>query len=640
MSESEFERLRDLLLGAERAALDAHAARLAELERERQRIEALEQARKELPRRLPQLLERAGREDGPRLARALSEPVATALGGAVRKQRQAIVDALFPVIGPIIRKAIAESLRTLVGDLNRALESSFTPRGLRWRFEAWRTGASYAQVVLRHTMRFRIDHLFLIERESGLVMHRESAPELPDLDSDAISGMLTALGEFVKDSVGRTDGAGLESARVGEHLVMLLEGPRLNLAAFVRGVPPPALREGLQARLESIHARLADPMAPIDARDSDLGQAFAEQLSIQSVDEAARQRDERPAAAPSRLPLAIAAALLVALVAGLWLRDWIWERRVARLEAVLQDWPGFYLQGLDADPWDWVRVRGLLDPQAEPLRLAQAQAGFRGGDVVFDVKGFVSNDAEMVVRRAHTLLSPPAGVQLSARAGILSLAGSAPVAWMDGIAGRAAVVPGVVGVDASGLRPDVVATIAERIGVPDGVALDFARGTLTARGTASQEWIKALDALLDGLHDVRARDFGALVASERMLFDALVARMESVDVPFSDETRPAAAAAEQLGTALVGVRRGLELAAILGRGLRVQALGMTDEVGTEDYNRSLRERRARWLAEALQRQLPGLAVEAYTPDPAVDPRAAQKRRAARVLLSLREESEP
>ena len=640
MSESEFERLKDLLLGAERAALDAHAARLAELERERQRIEALEQARKELPRRLPQLLERAGREDGPRLARALSEPVATALGGAVRKQRQAIVDALFPVIGPIIRKAIAESLRTLVGDLNRALESSFTPRGLRWRFEAWRTGASYAQVVLRHTMRFRIDHLFLIERESGLVMHRESAPDLPDLDSDAISGMLTALGEFVKDSVGRTDGAGLESARVGEHLVMLLEGPRLNLAAFVRGVPPPALREGLQARLESIHARLADPMAPIDARDSDLGQAFAEQLSIQSVDEAARQRDERPAAAPSRLPLAIAAALLVALVAGLWLRDWIWDRRVARLEAVLQDWPGFYLQGLDADPWDWVRVRGLLDPQAEPLRLAQAQAGFRGGDVVFDVKGFVSNDAEMVVRRAHTLLSPPAGVQLSARAGILSLAGSAPIAWMDGIAARAAVVPGVVGVDASGLRPDVVATIAERIGVPDGVALDFARGTLTARGTASQEWIKALDALLDGLHDVRARDFGALVASERMLFDALVARMESVDVPFSDETRPAAAAPEQLGTALVGVRRGFELAAILGRGLRVQALGMTDEVGTEDYNRSLRERRARWLAEALQRQLPGLAVEAYTPDPAVDARAAQKRRAARVLLSLREESEP
>lgn len=640
MSESEFERLKDLLLGAERAALDAHAARLADLERERQRIAVLEQARKDLPRRLPQLLERAGQEDGPRLARALSEPVASALGGAVRKQRQAIVDALFPVIGPIIRKAIAESLRALVGDLNRALESSFTPRGLRWRFEAWRTGASYAEVVLQHTMRFRIDHLFLIERESGLVMHRESAPDLPDLDSDAISGMLTALGEFVKDSVGRTDGAGLESARVGEHLVMLLEGPRLNLAAFVRGAPPPALRESLQLRLESIHARLADPLAPIDARDSDLGLAFAEQLSLQTVDDAVRQRDGRPMTSPSRLPLAIAAGLVVALLGGLWLREWTWTRRIARLEAVLQDWPGFYLQGLDADPWDWVRVRGLVDPQADPLRLAQAQADFRGADLVYDVKGFVSNDAEMLVRRARTLLTPPPEVQVSARAGVLSLSGTAPIAWAEDVAGRAAAIPGVVGVDASGLQPDVVGTLAARIGIPDGVALDFARRKLTVRGAASQEWIASLGAAVERLPQVRERDFSALVATERMLFDGLVARMDVLDIPFSDETEPAAAARGELDGAVVGVRRGLELATLLGRTLQVRTLGLTDEVGTEAYNRDLRERRARWLAEALRREVPDLAVEAYTPDPAEDPRAAQKRRAARVLLSLREGDTP
>ena len=630
MSESEFERLKDLLLGAERAALDAHAARLADLERERQRIAVLEQARKDLPRRLPQLLERAGQEDGPRLARALSEPVASALGGAVRKQRQAIVDALFPVIGPIIRKAIAESLRALVGDLNRALESSFTPRGLRWRFEAWRTGASYAEVVLQHTMRFRIDHLFLIERESGLVMHRESAPDLPDLDSDAISGMLTALGEFVKDSVGRTDGAGLESARVGEHLVMLLEGPRLNLAAFVRGAPPPALRESLQLRLESIHARLADPLAPIDARDSDLGLAFAEQLSLQTVDDAVRQRDGRPMTSPSRLPLAIAAGLVVALLGGLWLREWTWTRRNARLEAVLQDWPGFYLQGLDADPWDWVRVRGLVDPQAD----------FRGADLVYDVKGFVSNDAEMLVRRARTLLTPPPEVQVSARAGVLSLSGTAPIAWAEDVAGRAAAIPGVVGVDASGLQPDVVGTLAARIGIPDGVALDFARRKLTVRGAASQEWIASLGAAVERLPQVRERDFSALVATERMLFDGLVARMDVLDIPFSDETEPAAAARGELDGAVVGVRRGLELATLLGRTLQVRTLGLTDEVGTEAYNRDLRERRARWLAEALRREVPDLEVEAYTPDPSVDPRAAQKRRAARVLLSLREGDTP
>ena len=78
----------------------------------------------------------------------------------------------------------------------------------------------------------------------------------------------------------------------------------------------------------------------------------------------------------------------------------------------------------------------------------------------------------------------------------------------------------------------------------------------------------------------------------------------------------------------------------LGRTLQVRTLGLTDEVGTEAYNRDLRERRARWLAEALRREVPDLEVEAYTPDPSVDPRAAQKRRAARVLLSLREGDTP
>ncbi len=331
---------------------------------------------------------------------------------------------------------------------------------------------------------------------------------------------------------------------------------------------------------------------------------------------------------------------MVALLGGLWLREWTWTRRIARLEAVLQDWPGFYLQGLDADPWDWVRVRGLVDPQADPLRLAQAQADFRGADLVYDVKGFVSNDAEMLVRRARTLLTPPPEVQVSARAGVLSLSGTAPIAWAEDVAGRAAAIPGVVGVDASGLQPDVVGTLAARIGIPDGVALDFARRKLTVRGAASQEWIASLGAAVERLPQVRERDFSALVATERMLFDGLVARMDVLDIPFSDETEPAAAARGELDGAVVGVRRGLELATLLGRTLQVRTLGLTDEVGTEAYNRDLRERRARWLAEALRREVPDLEVEAYTPDPSVDPRAAQKRRAARVLLSLREGDTP
>src|SRR6188472_3325934 len=107
----EFERLKALLLAAEREALSAHARRLHEVEQrdddERRSLEAHERRLDEaelrhesLPQSLPQLLERAQDEAGEgRLARSLSKPIAQSLGTIVREQRQTVVDALFPVIG-------------------------------------------------------------------------------------------------------------------------------------------------------------------------------------------------------------------------------------------------------------------------------------------------------------------------------------------------------------------------------------------------------------------------------------------------------------------------------------------------------------------------------------------------------------
>src|SRR4029450_9844231 len=89
-----------------------------------------------------------------RIATALAKPVTQALGAAGRENRQVIVDVLFPVIGPAIRKAIAEALRNLVADVNGAIESSFSVRGMRWRVEAWRSGVPYAQIVLKHTLTY------------------------------------------------------------------------------------------------------------------------------------------------------------------------------------------------------------------------------------------------------------------------------------------------------------------------------------------------------------------------------------------------------------------------------------------------------------------------------------------------------
>jgi len=432
---SAFDRLKAILFGDERGTLAALDAR----------IEKIEAAQRELPARLPSAIERAQQA---RMAKSLARPVTEALGSAVEENRQLIVDVLFPVIGPAIRKAIAEALRNLVADLNGAIESSLTPRGLRWRIEAWRSGVPYAEIVLKHTLKYRIDHVFLIERDSGLVLDRESAPHLPDLDADAIAGMLTAIGAFVRDSVGRDGSGTLDAARVGEHLLWVVPGPRANLACFIHGVPPAALHAVLERRLEAIHAALAGGRDATDA------------ATRQSLHPDALMREARvEAPGPGRKsswPAYLVAFVVVALAA--WfiaqrMRDDAW---VEQVHATLAAHPGFVLTRIERRSGALI-AHGLLDPDAEPLDAA-ALAGARARmPLKIDTVGYVSTDDAIIARRARRLLDAPPDVTIEAHDGVLALGGRAAAAWVDGARDRAAWVPGVRRVDFSVSRDDAAA---------------------------------------------------------------------------------------------------------------------------------------------------------------------------------------
>lgn len=519
---SEFERLREVLLAPEQAELE--------------RLRAADAA---LPERLPELLDQAERgERREALHRALAPVVAAALNDAVQRDRRRIVDALFPIIGPAIRRAIAEALRGFATELNRALEYSLTPRGLAWRFESWRSGVPFAQVVMKHSLRYRIDHLFLIERESGLLLHRHSAPELPDLDADAIAGMLTAIGDFVRDSVNAESDAGLASATVGEHLLQVVEGPYAVLACFIRGVPPPALLERLRAALEDLH-RAADTHAGPAAFDWDA--AADAPLAIEALSDPA----EAAHAPAARWPLWLLAVLLLAL-AGAWgWRQWRLGDEAARLRAAIAAAPGWEL--LDLHRGDRWQVAALRDPDAAAPDSVLAQAGLADAEVDLDLRSYLSLDPPLLALRAQRILAPPEGVRIEIVDGQLRARGSAPAAWVEALPERALLIPGVLSVDATGLQrvraDDPRRQLRELIDAANAMRVDFARGRSRLAGEGS-------------------------IAAEALALKVAQARTE----------------ADRLGLPL-----------------RIVIYGWSDDSGSASLNARLRTRRAQELREVLVR---------------------------------------
>ncbi len=187
-----------------------------------------------------------------KLATALLPTIEEVIRDSVKRDPKFLADSIFPIIGPAIRRSIAESLRAMVESMNTTLEHTFSWRGIKWRIESIRTGRPFAEIVLMHTLVYRMEQIFLIHKETGLVLQHVAAESVDSKDADMVSAMLTAIQDFVNDSFSAKEDSSLQNLNMGELTILVEQGPRTILASVIRGTPPHELKTVLKEILENI----------------------------------------------------------------------------------------------------------------------------------------------------------------------------------------------------------------------------------------------------------------------------------------------------------------------------------------------------------------------------------------------------
>lgn len=191
--EHDYAELRSLLLAPEQT-------RLEELQ---EQVEHIDLNAQNLSRILPDAIALRGESDH-QLTHVLTPHVSEALGASVRRQPHMIVEAIAPIMMPAIRQAIANALRSMVQSLNQTIEHSLSIQSVKWRVEALRTGKPFAEIVLLHTLRYRVEQVFLIHGQTGLLLAHAAGDAVAVQDQTLVSGMLSAIRSFVQDSFGAT----------------------------------------------------------------------------------------------------------------------------------------------------------------------------------------------------------------------------------------------------------------------------------------------------------------------------------------------------------------------------------------------------------------------------------------------------
>ncbi len=423
-----FSHLRQLLLAPEQT----------ELERLKNRLDHYILEPHDVGRVLPDAIRLRAQQDS-RLLSSMIPITQEALTLSIKQSPQLISDSIAPILGPAIRKAIAQAMRGMVQSLNQTLEYSMSWKGLQWRWEAFRTGKSFAEVVLLHTLRFRVEQVFLIHKKTGILLNHVVAEGVSTQGEEVISGMLTAIQDFVRDSFGQKHEDGLESLRIGDLTVWIEQGSGAILAGVIRGAPPMELRDIFQEALETIHAQFSEALQSFD------GDATVFQETRLPLEDCLQAQFEKKSKGISWVVWLLLVVLIFGI--GLWAyQAYSQQQRWRQLLERVEQEPGLVVTSVQKEGFSTI-VHGLRDPLAINPEEILAELNYSSQQVVFRLEPFMDLTPEFVRTRAMQQLRPPSTVVLGGEGMTLVLSGEASHAWIEQTRLLGPLIPGVSRID-------------------------------------------------------------------------------------------------------------------------------------------------------------------------------------------------
>lgn len=387
----ELEALRSLLLAEERTTIDSIRNDLTTL---RERIESPEQRAQDISDVLSDATVLSQDANGD-LSSALRPVLEAQFSVSARENPELMAEALFPILGPAIRKMIASL----------------------FKFDASGSSKIYS-----------IEQLFVIDKETGIplvhVVHEDAFAQ----DADMVSGMLSAIQSYVQEAFSTASFDGLNTLELGELSVWIEWGPNAVLASVIRGIGPESFRLSLQERLESIHQNYSQELQDYDG-DSEPFEPLKSELTkyIHSNHKKTITKISK-LTKKQRIWSCVAIVTLAALVAG-FVHSKIDEHRWQSYISQLKVTPGIIVTG-EARGFGEYRIEGLLDPMALEPSVVLEHSSLQSADVSFQFEPYYALHPPFIIKRARSMLAPPETTQLTLQGGTLVIEGLVTSEWL------------------------------------------------------------------------------------------------------------------------------------------------------------------------------------------------------------------
>lgn len=164
------------------------------------------------------------------IPKTLGPTITEALKTEIANSKNEVVEALYPIMGKMIKKYIQNEIRLLSERINQQTRKAFSFKRF---FTSKKTGVSQADLIIQESTQARIEQLMVIEKGSGLLISEFS--KTAHIEEDVIAAMLTAIKSFVEDAF-ETDKQELNHIEYDTYHIHIQNFSSYYIAVVISGV--------------------------------------------------------------------------------------------------------------------------------------------------------------------------------------------------------------------------------------------------------------------------------------------------------------------------------------------------------------------------------------------------------------------
>ncbi|KYG84139.1 hypothetical protein AWW67_03235 [Roseivirga seohaensis] len=234
-----FDKLREILLEKDWEEREEFAQKLSDLDDQlnsRNRLEEkiqpiLDDERESLRHRFPDLF-------GPQITETISKQI--------RESQDEVVEALYPILGRMIKKYITSEIEKLSEKVDEQMKLAFSWEAWKIRIKAWFTGTPQKNMIISKLIEPKIEEIFIVEKQSGMLMGSFSKNH--SVDQEMIAAMLTAIKTFVEDAF-KSETQELDSIDYDNYKIVIKNFKSFFIAVVTSGGMSMAFRDKLDDTL-------------------------------------------------------------------------------------------------------------------------------------------------------------------------------------------------------------------------------------------------------------------------------------------------------------------------------------------------------------------------------------------------------